>query len=158
MNQNVNAPWPTPLETFSMESTKRCSFACYVFSFAFEMSALLSWKEMRGYSTTVQKGAQLFPQVSSSVFCAHLNWEQKERDKTSARVGCKCKSGVHSRYCLQIKRERHKMEAKYEKSHGITQWQHFSLIRNIFVAPWDEPHALFVYRNKSRRWIDSIYL
>lgn len=146
-NQNVNAPWATPLETFSVESTKRCSFACYVFIFL-PLKCQLCFHERKCRDTLRHfKGAQLFPKslVTSCVLISIEN-RKRERNETSACVGCKCKSGVHSRYYLQIKRECHKMKAKDEKSHGTTQWQHCSLIWNIFGVPWDEPHALFVYK------------
>lgn len=92
-NQTVNAPWATPLETFSVESTKRCSFACYVFIF-WPLKCQLCFHERKcGDTLRHFKAAQLFLKslVTSCVLISIEN-RKRERNETSACVGCKCKS------------------------------------------------------------------
>lgn len=84
-NQNVDAPWATPLETFSMESTKRCSFACYVFFFL-PLKCQIRFHERKcGDTLRHFKGAQLFPKSLVASFLLN-SIENRKRDRGTRPV------------------------------------------------------------------------
>lgn len=153
-NQTVNAPWATPLETFSVESTKRCSFACYVFIF-WPLKCQLCFHERKcGDTLRHFKAAQLFLKslVTSCVLISIEN-RKRERNETSACVGCKCKSVLFTEKKENATKWRQKMRSHMGQHSDSTVLSYETSLGYLGTSPM----ACLFTRNK-RRWIDRQHL